>query len=97
LSQLTELKSERSDLQKRVDTLDKEARKIRERVREIDEEILILDSPFLVGDIVIDDNGVRYRVTRLGSRPSGIRLSTSGIEAHKDSRTIWSNSLRKVT
>lgn len=72
-------------------------------VRRIQGAITAAESPFQIGDIVVDETGTRFRITSLRAgypnpeRPTGIRLQKSGAEAHKDPRTIFSNKLTVET
>lgn len=93
------LESEAADIDAEVEVLSSQVRQLRDRRNEITRQLAEIKSPFAVGDIVIDEEGVKYRVTKVTSssrRPAGIRLSKNGAEAHKDPRTIWSNKLELV-
>lgn len=107
-SQVTSLQAKRDQLEKELKDVGKEISKLQNKkaelhsnVRTIEDEIFELTSPFAVGDIVEDEIGVWYRVTRLNygmgpTRLFGIRLNKNGSESFKDPRTIWAKKLKKV-
>ncbi len=82
------------------------SRKASRVVEKLKAELAELTSPFKVGDIVEDETGTRFRVTRLNSRtwdgsqyvdqPAGIRLNKNGSEAYKDPRPIYSPNLTVI-
>lgn len=93
-----DLEAKLVEYESQLTVLNKQASELRREESLIKEQLAQITSPFAVGDIVIDEAGVRYRVTRVTStRPLGIRLNANGAEAHKDSRTIWSNQLSPVS
>lgn len=92
-AKIDQLRAELSPLQKRAD-------EIRLVIKNLEEERRELTIPYRRGDIVEDEMGVQYRVTGFASYGKadcmGIRLAKAGHEAHKDSRPIYSNKLKKV-
>lgn len=96
---IQDLEGELAELEAEDEVLASQIRQLRNRKNEIRTQLAEIKSPFAVGDIVIDEEAVKYRVTKVTAssrRPAGIRLSKNGAEAHKDPRTIWSNKLELV-
>lgn len=94
-----DLEKELAELEAEDEVLASQIRQIRGRKNDIIRQLAEIKSPFAVGDIVVDEEDVKYRVTKVTAssrRPAGIRLSKNGAEAHKDPRTIWSNKLELV-
>jgi len=87
----TEVERERRD--KHYEVLGK----INREQTALQNELVELDSPFKVGDIVIDEELVSYLVTSIKDnytqKPGGIRLTKGGFEAHQNPRPIYSTKL----
>lgn len=91
-----------------MDQLRAELRDVEDKSRDLNESLKNLSAhhnqltlKWHAGDIVKDELGVRYRVTRSEVRYgelqlAGIRLTKDGHEAHEKPRTIWSRKLTKV-
>jgi hypothetical protein len=98
---VVKLKAEKDQHEKEVRELSGQAERLRMRLREIDDEIHDLTNPWMVGDIVQDELGVMFRVTKTrgGAGPSGlmgIRLNKNGTEAYPNPRSIYAKQPTKV-